>query len=308
MIINENAIGHEGVNRSISSIKSMSYYAISDVVSKFRIDMHNAGIPYSGEIVPDGIAHRIHIDGHKLGSSNGEYKLHIDERPAGYFKDYKSGVYQPWNNIHGSRVSYTSIKNINKDKLKREADLFQKHNEAASKAVYILNHAKPLTSLASHAYLLRKHIQPNGARLYKDALVITIYNESARLVNLQFINALGEKRFLTGGRKRGCFHILGNVTTRILICEGFATGASLYEETGQRVVVAFDAGNLLPVAMNIRELSPDTEIIICADNDLSRIGQTKAREAALVIGGKLLIPFSPGLDWNDVLTGGCKNG
>jgi len=68
--------------------------------------------------------------------------------------------------------------------------------------------------------------------------------------------------------------------------------------------VAFDAGNLLPVAMNIRELSPSTEIIICGDNDLSGIGQSKAKEAALAIGGKVLIPPVPGQDWNDLIAGG----
>lgn len=132
-----------------------------------------------------------------------------------------------------------------------------------------------------------------------------IYNESDQLVNLQFIDPQGnKKRFLSGGRKRGCFHIIGDITKRILICEGFATGASLYEDCNQRVVIAFDAGNLLPVAMNIKELSADSEIIICGDNDLSGIGQAKAREAALSIAGKVMIPLVPGQDWNDYLTGG----
>ncbi len=91
-----------------------------------------------------------------------------------------------------------------------------------------------------------------------------------------------------------------------MICEGFATGASLYEDSGQRVVIAFDAGNLLPVAKNIRELNPDTEIIICGDNDISGVGQEKARKAALSIDGKILIPPLPGKDWNDVLGGARK--
>ena len=72
----------------------------------------------------------------------------------------------------------------------------------------------------------------------------------------------------------------------------------------QRTIVAFDAGNLLPVAKNIRELSPDSEIIICGDNDLSGVGQRKAKEAALAIGGKVLIPQIPGADWNDYLMEG----
>lgn len=149
---------------------------------------------------------------------------------------------------------------------------------------------------------MKKAVQPYGARLYGNALVISIYNEDDRLVNLQFINPEGSKRFLKDGRKHGCFYIIGDLSPRVLIAEGFATGASLFKSCGQRIVVAFDAGNLLPVAKNIRELSPDSEIIICGDNDLSGIGQAKAREAAIAIRGKVLIPPRPGMDWNDYLT------
>lgn len=125
------------------------------------------------------------------------------------------------------------------------------------------------------------------------------------MVNLQFITPEGQKRFLKDGRKHGCFHIIGgHYSDRILICEGFATGASLFEDWGQRVIVAFDAGNLLPVAKKIREFAPRSEIIICGDHDLSGIGQSKAKEAALAIHGKVFIPPVPGQDWNDYLTRG----
>jgi len=201
------------------------------------------------------------------------------------------------------RVSYALLKQIQEAKLTRKSEMHQKHKEAANKAVYIWSQSNPITKQSQHAYLLKKRIQTHGARLYRDALVIPIYNESDQLVNLQFITPEGDKRFLSAGRKRGCFHIIGDLSEKILVSEGFATGASLFEDCGQRVVIAFDAGNLLPVAKNIRELSPDDEIIICADNDLSGVGQEKAREAALSIGGKVLKPPIPGTDWNDLLGG-----
>ncbi len=176
------------------------------------------------------------------------------------------------------------------------------HQKAAEAAAYIWRSARPAVS---HPYLTSKRIQPHGARVYKNALVVPIHNEADRLVNLQFIAADGTKRFLSGGRKRGCFFTIGDLTDTALICEGFATGASLHEETGQRVVVAFDAGNLLPVSRNIKELSPDSEIIICADNDISGVGQVKAKEAASAVGAKVLIPPTAGTDWNDVIAGGA---
>ena len=42
----------------------------------------------------------------------------------------------------------------------------------------------------------------------------------------------------------------------LVVCEGFATGASIHEATGHAVAVAFNAGNLLPVAQALPDLSP----------------------------------------------------
>jgi putative DNA primase/helicase len=273
-------------------------YSIAD---QFRQAMQSAGIQYSGEIIPDGKLRRFHIDGQKRGTLNGAYVLHGDGCPSGWFQNYASGISQTWKLTGGQKAAYDPVK-IAEVRQQREAERLQAHKKAAETAAYIWRSAKPATI---HNYLTAKRIQPHGARIYKNALIVPISNESDRLVNLQFVAADGTKRFLSGGRKRGCFFTIGDLTDTLLICEGFATGASLHEETKQRVVVAFDAGNLLPVSRNIRELSPDSEIIICADNDISGVGQAKAKEAALSIGAKVLIPPTPGTDWNDVIAGGA---
>lgn len=283
------------------------YFTTSEpeIYEQFRQAMQAAGIHYSGEIVADDKLHRFHIEGHKRGSLNGAYTLHLDGCPAGWFMDYTTGISQTWRCGNGfQHTPYKLTQQIKEAKLQREAEIHQRQLAAASKAVSIWRNSKPIARKENHTYLVAKQIQQHTARLYRESLVIPIHNESDQLVNLQFISPKGEKRFLSGGRKRGCFHIIGGASEKILICEGFATGASLYEDSGQRVVVAFDAGNLLPVAKNIRELSPDSEIIICGDNDISGVGPSKAREAALSIGGKVLIPPVPGQDWNDFLTGG----
>lgn len=130
------------------------------------------------------------------------------------------------------------------------------------------------------------------------------YSVNLELVNLQIIDTEGVKRFLSGGKKAGCFYWLGSeATDKIIVCEGFATGASLHKHTGKSVVIAFDAGNLKKVAEAVRVISPTIEIIIAADNDESGIGEKKAREAALAINGKYIIPPSLG-DFNDHLAGG----
>ena len=53
----------------------------------------------------------------------------------------------------------------------------------------------------------------------------------------------------------------------LIICEGVATGLSLYECTGYPVAVAFDAGNLEPVAKVMRARMPNLRIVIAADDD-----------------------------------------
>ena len=286
--------------------KAAANYAENSVVNSFRQAMQAIGIGYSGEIIADGRLHRFHIEGQKKGRENGAYVLHLDNNPypAGWFMDFTTGMSDKWSCGGGFKATPMFLKQIEDAKRQREAETNQQHQAAANKASHIWNSSESIAEQSDHPYLVKKQIEPHGARLYKGSLVIPIYNESRQLVNLQFIDSEGGKRFLSGGRKRGCFLIIGNPTKRILICEGFATGASLLEYWGLRVVIALDAGNLLPVAENINKLSPDSEIIIAGDNDLSGVGQAKAREAALAIGGKILIPETPDTDWNDFLSGG----
>jgi putative DNA primase/helicase len=188
-----------------------------------------------------------------------------------------------------------------RDAAQRKAEQDAKHREAASKAVDIWSHAPPAP--ANHPYQLKKRINPLGARLGREnTLVIPLFNAKKELVNLQFISEAGGKRFLSGGEKKGCFYEIGDPTERILICEGYATGASLHDDSGYLTVVAFDAGNLKQVAIVVKSLYPDAEIIVCGDNDESGVGQKAAMEAALAVSGKFIIPEIVGMDFNDMLT------
>jgi putative DNA primase/helicase len=90
--------------------------------------------------------------------------------------------------------------------------------------------------------------------------------------------------------------LIGSMTSvdrAICIAEGFATGATIYEAIGCPVAVAFNAGNLGPVARVLREEYPDLTLIVCADDDYRTEGNpglTKAKEAAAAVGGRLAIP------------------
>jgi putative DNA primase/helicase len=68
-------------------------------------------------------------------------------------------------------------------------------------------------------------------------------------------------------KTKGCFYTIGTETDLLLLCEGYATGASIHMATGEQVVVCFSSGNLPDVAAVLREKHPSKEIIVCADND-----------------------------------------
>ena len=155
----------------------------------------------------------------------------------------------------------------------------------------------------SHPYLRAKQVGAHGVLRHKDLLVVPLRDATGKLWSLQFIGADGQKRFLKGGRKVGCYHGIGKRPAPgepLCVCEGYATGASIHEATGHAAVVAFDAGNLLPVARALRAKYPEARIVIAGDNDASGVGQLRAEEAARAVNGLVAIPAETGKDWNDI--------
>jgi len=276
-----------------------------EIIDQFRAAMAGAGMVTQDTIIADGTLRRVYVDGDKPGTKNGAYILHLNGKPAGYFEYFPAGLKQTWT-LSGKRepLSLLVRRQIESERKLRNLERKNRQHDSAQKARHIWQLAKLTYDSNEHPYLIRKRIKPYIARLYNGALVIPLFNESRELVNLQFINPDGNKRFLTGGRKKECFSVIGDSSkdNKLLICEGYATGSSLHEESGLFVMVAMDAGNLEPVAQVARRLFPEYEIIIAGDNDESGIGQEKAKTAALAVAGKYLIPPTPGTDWNDFLT------
>lgn len=279
-------------------------FSLSEIESAFFNHAADAGVIFTSRpLIADSLLHRVHVQGDKSGTKNGAYILHADGKPSGWFQHFCSGAYGKWT-LSGKREPMTQFMRdqIETDKQRRKIEQQDRHNDAADKACFIWSNSKTVTEQNQHPYLVKKNAQPYGVRLYRgDALVIPIYDEHRQLVNLQFIQADGTKRFLSGGRKKGCFSVIGAASDVIQVCEGWATGASLHEESGYFTVVALDAGNLEQVAIVIRNLYPKSRIIICGDNDASGTGQKAAKAAALAVGGKYILPAIVGHDWNDAL-------
>ena len=238
------------------------------VIDQFRQAINSAGLHPPDAIVPDGELHRF-ASSRKRGDDSGWYVLHDDTVPVGAFGDWRGGFSQTWRADIGRSLSpeeeaahRARIEAMRRDRATEE---IKRRAEAREKAALIWAEALPC---AKYSYLARKGIAAHGARLSCDRLVLPIRDESGVLHSLQFIDADGGKKYLTGGRIRGCYFSIGKPDGVLCIAEGFATGASIHESTGHAVAVAFDCGNLLPVAKALREKLPDIKIVVCGDNDL----------------------------------------
>lgn len=283
---------------------------MNSVIEQFRSAMRRAGIAPPDVIKADGVLHRFSTNG-RPDDDAGWYVLYGDGTPAGVFGDWRTGVNQKWRADIGRPLTSAEedeyrIK-VAAMQCQREADKTQRRKEARERANLIWAKALPCIE---HPYLAAKFIKANGARLFKDRLVIPLWAEGV-VHSLQFISADGDKRFLTGGRVRGCHFIIGNPTYAEALCiaEGFATGASIHEATGYPVAIAINSANLESVAKATRAEYPDLRLIICADDDSatpSNPGLTAATEAARALGGVVAKPdFGPdrpdgATDFNDM--------
>lgn len=155
-------------------------------------------------------------------------------------------------------------------------------------------------------YLTRKGVGAHGVRFSpQGAMVIPMLDVAGRIHGLQIIRGkqpgatkrkLDKEFWPSGLIKKGHFHLMGMVgmvTPIILVAEGYATAASLYEATGLPVAVAFDAGNLAPVASALHGRYKKANILICADDDAfseGNPGVTNASAAAMAVGGAWVAP------------------
>ncbi|MDQ3605965.1 MAG: AAA family ATPase [Gemmatimonadota bacterium] len=272
-----------------------------DPAAEFRRAMAEQGLSTPDPIIADGKLRRVRVAGEK--QRNGWYVLHGDGRPAGRFGCWKRGLTATWSAEGDASATTADRAEWERIRRAREAREKELHERTARKAERIWSTASPADP--DHPYFRRKQIRPHGIRQSGTRLIVPVRDGSGALCGLQFISADGGKKFLTGTAKRGHYHSFGKPNGALTISEGLATAATTYEATGIASVVAFDAGNLAPVATTLRGKFPDARIIIASDNDRTEgnPGLSAATKAARAAGALVAVPhFSEGeqgTDWND---------
>lgn len=289
-----------------------------DYVSDFIVAMQKQGFEIAQTPIADDKTHTVKANGERNASFS--YRLAIDSDGAvGWFRCFKQGVLHKYH----SRSDNKGLSPAEQDALrqrraeakrKRDAEIICTQEKVAQEAKRFWATLKPADG--RDAYSQKKGIIPHGARWFPGGkvawfefplnacLVIPIYNAKG-ICNLQLVSN-SVKLFLPGAELTGCYGVVtkGALAGDVWVAEGYATSCTVSDVLDKTVVVAFNAGNLKPVADVLSRKYPDAEIIIAADNDHEKeaegkgnAGITKAKESGYRYSAP---PPAPGVtDWND---------
>ncbi|BFN14823.1 toprim domain-containing protein [Marinobacter sp. RI1] len=274
---------------------------MSASVTAFADVLQEAFGPLGWMPIPDGELHRFYVPGDSRGTINGWYVLFLDGIPAGVYGTWKDGETKKWcARQPASRGEARQVSKLVRQAIRfREAAKAREQRLAAERANRLWSEARKANS--QHRYLARKRIEPYTLRQTGETLYVPLYGEGL-LINLQQIPPYGKKRFLKGGRIKGCYSPLGQPEPGkpLYVCEGFATGATIHAETGATVACAMSAYNLLSVGRYLQHRYPRSSLIIAGDDDRktasegkSNAGVEYATKAAQELGCAMVFPDFP---------------
>lgn len=303
----------EDVDRCFPSRES----SMTNFIEEFQSAMSAAGFePKGGKITADDKWHQAACDGDKGGKFSGAYSMKIvsaDFAIGTFFSRKDPDKKHKWHSKSDQKLTPEERKKIKKEieaqQRRKEIDEEKRQLRISKRLTKVFENLPKATD--DHPYLVKKGVKAHGIRYRKkgNELIIPIRGADTKIWTVQRILADGSKFLFTGGRKKGSYFPLASskeALDRIILCEGFATGASIREATSLPVFAAIDSGNLKPVIAALKQKYPLARFIIAADNDAFtlnakkepwNVGITKAHEAAEAVGGAFVVaPDFSGLD------------
>jgi putative DNA primase/helicase len=283
---------------------------MSEMAAQFLAAIADSGLTPPETIIADGERHRFSSNGEK-GDTAGWYILFPSDVLAGAFGCWRQNFKKAWR-ANADRQFSTAERATYKQQVRADREIrriAEAARQEAARQSALTNWANGMDA-AGHPYLALKNVRAHGTKQLDGQLMVPMFAGS-ELTSIQFIGDSGSKRFLAGGRVKGCSHTVGHIAQRGVICmtEGFATSATIHEVTGYPVVAAFSANNIAEVARDIRERYPLHCLVFCADDDHLTPGNpgiTKATEAARLVNGTVVVPLfnsdrpAKATDFNDM--------
>lgn len=249
-------------------------------------DREKRGWYWLNEVQIDGAAYIVGAYGIYHGNDSGKQAVKLN-------RDGKALAIDP---ALRAAMKARQAENLKRMKAMREAEA----ERAAREATRVWNAYLPDGQCD---YLARKGVAAHGVRFDPNGhgtMLVPMADPRGKIHGLQIIRGknrgtkLEKQYFPAGLAKQGHYHLLGGVPTWVcLVAEGYATAATLHEATGLPVAVAFDAGNLVHVAGELRKHYRRVRFLICADDDYltdGNPGVTAATAAALAVGGAWVKP------------------
>ena len=277
---------------------------MSSTLQTFQDILSSKGLMPS-EIIADGKLHRCPTQT-KPHKQNGAYIAHLDTPATLWWCNWETIEQDTFTEAENSPLSPAEKEALKQRQSAlrqlREAEFAERRAAATQKGQSILNASMPCSP--EHPYLRRKGVPVLGEirQSQNGEMLLPVRDGSGTLLSLQRIFPNGEKRFLTGGKVSGGYFVIqGKPEKPLIICEGYATGASIHLACESTVYVAFAANNLPIVASAVRGKFPDKSILICGDND--ETGRSKGQEAAQKAQARLVLPnftTGTGTDFNDL--------
>lgn len=265
------------------------------------------------EIILDGEMHRFWVSG-KPSDKTGWYRGYADNIPAGSFGDWKQNINEKWRADTDAMSDETPMDAaarlvaIEENRKVRELEKLRKQQITAANSLEIWNNSNDASD--DYPYLLAKKIKAHGAKIGPDGRLITpLYNIDQTLTSLQRIGPNGSKQYEEGGKCAEsfcCIPLLGETEPAevLYFVEGFATGATVHEQTGFPVIVCYTASNLAKMVGIFREKMPGQKFIVVGDNDASGTGQKAANECLNFKNTEVIIIPTKGQDANDFFLAG----
>ena len=236
----------------------------------------------NNNLILDGYIHRYKLKGDKSGEYSGAYCIYADGvLPAGWVEDWHSGKAITWHydttTLSQEQRDYFNSDEFRKkseaERNRREKERQAKQAEAAERSRILWEALKEAPG--NHPYLKKKQVFPYGIRINSEnKLAIPLRDINGNVKSIQWISPDGSKRFQPDTALEGLFWSIGLDTLKpadfdgvILLGEGFATMAKLYELTGKPCVAGISCYFMKSVAEAIMRHYPHARIIVMADND-----------------------------------------